>query len=200
VAECPYEKREDNGGKLIRKDKTKSLPHPKGMVALEEYPSDDDDDDTVASATVAIATTSPQKVSLFNAPNENHITKCLMAKGINQVTPIIKTNIASAPSLLNCVEDSDVGELNEHDLDKFLCTIKGEPKKHFVALLEQLGEATDLIESHEETISELQGHSRDYADEIAELSSTLEEERTLSLALEESYNDDCTKNAKETRS
>ena len=176
MAECPYEKREDNGGKLIRKDKTKSFPiknnfvkkpHPKGMVALEEYPSDDDgDDDTVATTTVAIATTSSQKVSLFNAPNENHITKCLMAKGTNQVTPIIKTNIATAPSLLNCVEDSDVGELNEHDLDKFLCTIKGEPKKHFVALLEQLGEATDLIESHEETISELHGHSRDYADEI----------------------------------
>ncbi|KAI4993705.1 hypothetical protein ZWY2020_008018 [Hordeum vulgare] len=116
-----------------------------------------------------------------------------MAKGTNQVTSIIKTNITSTPSLLNCVEDSDVGELNEHDLDKFLCTIKGETKKHFVALLEQLGEATDLIESHEETISELHGHSRDYADEIAELSSTLEEERTLRLALEESYNDDCTK-------
>ena len=62
VAECPYEKREDNGGKLIRKDKAKSFPnknnfvkkpHPKGMVALEEYPSnDDDDDDMVATTTV----------------------------------------------------------------------------------------------------------------------------------------------------
>ncbi|KAI4967122.1 hypothetical protein ZWY2020_030295 [Hordeum vulgare] len=115
------------------------------MVALEEYPSDDDDDDDmVATATVAIATPSPKKVSLFNAPNENHIAKCLMAKGIDQVTPIIKTNIATAPSWLNCVDDSDVGELNEHDLDKFMCTIKGEPKKHFVALLEQLGEANDL--------------------------------------------------------
>ncbi|KAI5021628.1 hypothetical protein ZWY2020_058358 [Hordeum vulgare] len=90
-------------------------------------------------------------------------------------------------------QGSDVGELNEHDLDKFLCTIKGEPKKHFVALLEQLGEVTDLIESHEETISELQGHRHDYADEIAKLSSALEEERTLCLALEESYNDDCAK-------
>ena len=27
VAECPYEKREDNGGKLIRKDKAKSFPN-----------------------------------------------------------------------------------------------------------------------------------------------------------------------------
>jgi hypothetical protein len=46
VAKCPYEKREDNGGKLIRKDKAKSFPNknnfakktpPKGLVAQEEY-------------------------------------------------------------------------------------------------------------------------------------------------------------------
>ena len=121
---------------------------PKGYG--EEYTSDDDDDDDmVATATVAIATHSPKNMSLFNAPNDNHIAKCLMAKGIDQVTPNIKTNITTAPSLLNCVDDSDVVELNEHDLDKFLCTIKGETKRHFVALLEQLGEANDLIESHE---------------------------------------------------
>ncbi|KAI5006420.1 hypothetical protein ZWY2020_033663 [Hordeum vulgare] len=136
-------------------------------------------------------------MSLFNAPNDNHIAKCLMGKGIDQVTPSIKTTITTAPSLLNCVDDSDVVELNEHDLDKFLCMIKGKPKKHFVALLEQLVEANDLIKSHEETISELQGHSRDYADEIAELSIALEKERTLRLALEESYNDDCAKLQKE---
>ena len=44
VAECPYEKREDNGGKLIQKDKPKSFPNknnftkktpPKGLVAQE---------------------------------------------------------------------------------------------------------------------------------------------------------------------
>ena len=49
--DCPYEKREDNGGKLIRKDKAKSFPSknnftkktpPKGLVAHEEYPSDDE--------------------------------------------------------------------------------------------------------------------------------------------------------------
>ena len=114
-----------------------------------------------------------------------------MAKGPNQVTPIIKTNIATAPSLLNCVDDSDVVELNEHDLDKFLCTIKGESKKHFVALLEQLGEATDLIESHEETISELQGHSRDYADEIAELTLALEKERSHRCMTPQEPNEEC---------
>ena len=54
VAECPYEKREDNGGKLIRKDKTKSFPSKnnnyakkaphKSLVVHEEYDSDDDED------------------------------------------------------------------------------------------------------------------------------------------------------------
>src|SRR6266496_6207982 len=69
VVDCPYEKREDNGGKLICKDKAKSFPSknnftkkipPKGLVALEEYTSDDDEEDTssegMAMATLAIGT------------------------------------------------------------------------------------------------------------------------------------------------
>ena len=52
ITDCPYEKREDHGGKLIRKDKTKS-PINKNfakkkpqhvLMAQEEYVSDDDDD------------------------------------------------------------------------------------------------------------------------------------------------------------
>ena len=35
---------------------------------------------------------------------------------------------------------------------KFVSKLKGDSKKHFVALLEQLGEANDIIESHEDTI------------------------------------------------
>src|SRR3989337_1907401 len=92
VVDCPYKKREDNGGKLIRKDKAKSFPNKnnfrkkvpqKGLVAQEEYNSDDDDasGEGFAMATVAIATSSPTLVSLFNAPNENLIPKCLMARG-----------------------------------------------------------------------------------------------------------------------
>ncbi|KAI4980967.1 hypothetical protein ZWY2020_021452 [Hordeum vulgare] len=201
-SDCPYEKREDNAGKLIRKDRAKSFPSkntfikktpPRGLVAQEEYTSDDDKDDTgregIATATVAIATSSP-KVSLFGTTNENHIAKCLMAKGINKVTPIIKTTLTTSPSLLDCVDNSEVVELDENEFDKFLCKIKGETKKHFVSLLEQLGEANDLIETHEDTISKFQEHSRDYADEIAELSIALEEECGLRLALEESRNVD----------
>jgi chromosome segregation ATPase len=68
--------------------------------------------------------------------------------------------------------------------------LKGKSKKHFVALLEQLGEANYMIEAPEETISKMQGHSHDYAHEIADLSITLEEEHSHRLALEESHNDD----------
>ncbi|XBI55345.1 hypothetical protein VPH35_037188 [Triticum aestivum] len=163
VAECPYEKREDNGGKLIRKDKAKSFPNksnftkktpPKGLVEQEEYNEDDDDDDedseTVSMASVAIATT--PRVSLFDSPNENITAKCLMAKATNK--------------------------------------LKGKSKKHFVALLEQLGEANDMIEAHEDTISKMEGHSRDYANEILDLSNPLKEERGHRLALVESYNED----------
>ena len=91
--ECPYEKREDNGGKLIQKDKAKSLLNksnitkktpPKGLVAQEEYNEDDDEDsESVAMASVAIATT--PRVSLFDSPNENITAKCLMAKATNKV-------------------------------------------------------------------------------------------------------------------
>ena len=44
-----------------------------------------------------------------------------------------------------------------------------------------------MIEAHEDTISKMEGHSRDYADEISDLSNALEEERGLRLALEESH-------------
>ena len=47
-----------------------------------------------------------------------------------------------------------------------------------------------MIEAHEDTITKMEGHSRDYADEISDLSNALEEERGLRLALEESHNVD----------
>ena len=105
VADCPYEKREDNGGKFIRKDKAKSFPNKnnfakktptRGLVVQEEYQEDDDDDENeeaMAMASVSIATT--PRVSLFDSPNENITAKCLMAKASNKVTPTSKP-----PSLL----------------------------------------------------------------------------------------------------
>jgi hypothetical protein len=116
-----------------------------------------------------------------------------MARGINKVTSNIKTSFTSNPSLMDCVNGKEEVKVDENEFDKFLGKLKGETKKHFVALLEQLGEANDIIESHEENITNLEGHSRDYADEIADLSIALEEERGLRSALEESQNVDVAK-------
>src|SRR4051812_30949863 len=200
VAECPYEKREDNGGKLIRKDKAKSFPNksnftkktpPKALVVQEEYNEDEDDDEdgeSSAMASVAIAMT--PRVSLFDSPNESITAKCLMAKATNKVTPNIKTTIINHPSSTNSIDEHEGTNVEENEFEAFMGKLKGKSKKHFVALLEQLGEANGMIEAHEDTISKMEGHSRDYADEISDLSNALEEERGLRLALEESHNDD----------
>lgn len=149
----------------------------------------------VATAFIAIATPSSPPVSLFDSPNENSITthKCLMAKASNKVTPHTKTIIPTNPSLIDCVRDNEEAKEEENEFDKFMGKLKGETKKHFVALLEQLGEDNAHIESQEETITKMEGHSRDYADEIADLSLALAEEQGLIVALEESQNLDLAK-------
>ena len=62
IVDCPYEKREDNGGKLIRKDKAKSFPNKnnfakktptRGLVVQEEYQEDDDDDENEEAMAMA---------------------------------------------------------------------------------------------------------------------------------------------------
>jgi hypothetical protein len=83
VAECPYEKREDHGGKLILKNKTKSPPkkpfmkkggskkkQPKFVfLTQEEYSgSESDEEETSTSEVAAIATTSTPPTSLFEYP------------------------------------------------------------------------------------------------------------------------------------
>ena len=122
--ECPYEKREDNGGKLIQKDKAKSFLNksnitkktpPKGLVAQEEYNEDDDDDEdgeSVVMDSVAIATT--PRVSLFDSPNESINAKCLMAKATNKVTPNIKTTIINHPSLMDCIDEHEGYNVEEN--------------------------------------------------------------------------------------
>src|SRR3954467_883638 len=155
VVDCPYEKREDHGGKHIRKDKSKS-PSSKTfvkkkprrvLVAHEEYFSDDEDneegDEIVATATVAIAMESPSSSSLFNSPNENpHIIhKCLMAK-TTSVTPPLTPFTPTNPPLFDCVEDIEEPKVQEgNEFELFMSKLKGEAKRHFVALLEKLGGA-----------------------------------------------------------
>src|SRR3954469_8376706 len=110
-------------------------------------------------ASIAIATT-PQ-VSLFDSPNENITAKCLMAKATNKVTPNIKTTIINNPSLTDCIDEHEGSNVEENEFESFMNKLKGKPKKHFVSLLG--GEANDMIEAHEDTISKMEGHSRDYA-------------------------------------
>jgi hypothetical protein len=72
------------------------------------------------------------------------------------------------------------------DLDLFVSSLHGETKVHFEILLDQHNEALELIEKNEEHIFEFEGHARDYANEIASLSQSLEEEQDLRLDLEAS--------------
>jgi hypothetical protein len=106
-------------------------------------------------ASVAIATT--PRVSLFDSPNENITAKCLMAKATNKVTPNIKTTIINHPSPTDSINEFEGANVEANKFEAFMGKLKGKSKKHFVALLEQLGEANDMIEAHEDTISKMEG-------------------------------------------
>jgi hypothetical protein len=54
-----------------------------------------------------------------------------------------------------------------------MSTFHGETKVRFEILLDQCNEALQLNEKNEEHIFELEGHARDYADEIATLTQSL---------------------------
>jgi hypothetical protein len=192
IAECPYEPREKNEGRLVRKDKSKvpykkpffnkKFPNKKStprivLVAHEEYSSDDDDEEEeeTSSQVAAIAIASPSSSSLFESPNENSSTrnaKCFMAK-LSEVSPSLSTktpNVNNDNASLSEVDDST-------PLTCFMANLKGETKMHFEGLLEKYLEANLLLEKKEE-------NERDYADEIATLNVALEEEHELRLSLE----------------
>ena len=76
-----------------------------------------------------------------------------MAKATNKVTPNIKTTIINHPSLTDSIDEHEGKNVEVNEFEAFMGKLKGKSKKHFVALLEQLGEANDMIEAHEETIS-----------------------------------------------
>ncbi|KAK1669936.1 hypothetical protein QYE76_058095 [Lolium multiflorum] len=103
VADCIFERREDNGGKLVRKDKFKSLSKgyskfssnsgdskasytkkTRAFIVREEYTSDEGEEhkDKEEREVAAIAISTPF-TSLFDPPNENLIVNnfhCLVAK------------------------------------------------------------------------------------------------------------------------
>ncbi|KAK1665502.1 hypothetical protein QYE76_053661 [Lolium multiflorum] len=107
VADCIFERREDNGGRLVRKDKFKSLSKgfskfssnsgdtkvsltkkPIAFIIREEYSSDEGEEhkdkgtNKEEREVAAIAISTPS-ISLFDSPNENLIVNsfhCLVAK------------------------------------------------------------------------------------------------------------------------
>ena len=53
--------------------------------------------------------------------------------------------------------------------------------------MEQLGGALALADEREDRIMELEEHSRDYANEIADLANVLEKEQSIRMSLEEAH-------------
>ncbi|KAK1691973.1 hypothetical protein QYE76_008670 [Lolium multiflorum] len=127
VADCPFEKREDNGGRLVRKDKSKSFSKgyskssskpgdnktsfnkkPRAFAIREEYSSDDGDDNDEKNSNMeeegvaAIAINTPSN-SLVNSTNENLVTNnshFLMAK-VSEVSPPPKPTSSSNASSID---------------------------------------------------------------------------------------------------
>jgi hypothetical protein len=199
IAECPYERVEDHNGRLVRKEmKSKSYPRNSdkkrvlpthALITQEEYLSGDDasDNEEIGRAAIAIAQPTPSS-SLFASANEskrtNHNATCLMAHA-TKVSPPLTPIIPKSLSLMDCVEQvGDNDDLNEMDI--FMSTLHGETKARFEILLDQCNEAIQINDKNDEHIFELEGHARDYADEIASLTQSLEEEHELRVALETS--------------
>ncbi|KAK1619040.1 hypothetical protein QYE76_024557 [Lolium multiflorum] len=139
VADCIYERREDNGGKLVRKSKFISLSKgfskfssnyddtkisstkkPRAFIIREEYSFDEGDEredkgKEGETATIAISTLS---ISPFDSPNENLITNtshCLVAKVLLEVEPLSEPT--SLPNTISIVvlDASSTNMLGDQD-------------------------------------------------------------------------------------
>jgi hypothetical protein len=159
------------------------------LTNQEEYPSGDvaSDDEEVGRAAIAIAKHTSSS-SLFASANEskhaNHNATCLMAHA-TKVSPTLTPIIPRGLSLMDCVETSDDKD-EPNEMDIFMSKLHGETKVRFEILLDQYNETLQLNDKNEEHIFELGGHAREYADEIATLTQSLEVEQDLRMALEAS--------------
>ena len=104
-----------------------------------------------------------------------------MAKASLVTTP------SSHTSPLPCSKDMSSLKVKQEivDMSKFLETMEGSTKVHVEAFMNQLGATHELVDEKEVIITEMLGHAREAADEIASLSQALEEEQTLREKLEE---------------
>ena len=145
--------------------------------------SSDDEEPTkggVAAIAIASTTSTPPKHSLFTSPNENVNPKCLMARAsaVTLPTPILSLDDASS---LNVKKEAV-------ELCEFLKDMDGPARTHMEACMSSLGKALETIDEKEDVIFEMLGHAREAANEIADLSLALDEERSLRARLLEEQN------------
>ncbi|KAE8771016.1 hypothetical protein D1007_57167 [Hordeum vulgare] len=125
-----------------------------------------------------------------------------MAKA-SKVSPTLNTNISV---VVDDDDDDDKDDGNDEDSDN-IASLKFKGEMSFRSLyknkvacsnfMEIMSIATEgkkyikelevHLEDHEATIETMEGHERDYADEIAELSQALENEQTTKESLEETF-------------
>ena len=114
---------------------------------------------------------------------------CLMARA-SKVTRSLEPNISCDDEDDDSEEDNDddIASLNEKGKMIFHALRKNKNAcSNFVEILTIVIESKKLIKEHEDTIFEMEGHAREYADEIADLKEALEEEQTTKESLEETF-------------
>jgi hypothetical protein len=107
----------------------------------------------------------------------------------SKVTPTLEPNISSDnENEDNEEEDDDLASLVEKSEIFFHAIHKNKIAcSYFYKILAIATESNKIIEEHENTIFKMQGHARDYADEIADLQEALEEEQTAKESLEYTF-------------
>ncbi|KAK1679379.1 hypothetical protein QYE76_040227 [Lolium multiflorum] len=139
VADCIYERREDNGGRLVRKSKFRSLSKgfskfssnsddtkisstkkPRAFIIREEYSFDEGDEreDKGKDGEVAAIAISTPSISLFDSPNENLITntpRCLVAKVLLEVEPLFEPTSSSNTISIVGLDASPTNVLGDQD-------------------------------------------------------------------------------------
>jgi hypothetical protein len=88
----------------------------------------------------------------------------------SKVTPTLEPSISSDDGEANEEEDDDFASLIEKS-EMFFHAIRKNKIAfyHFYKILAIATKSNKIIEEHENTIFKMQGHARDYADEIADL-------------------------------
>jgi hypothetical protein len=102
---------------------------------------------------------------------------CLMARS-SKVTPTLEPNISSDDENEDKEEDEDdLASLFEKSEMFFHAICKNKIAcSYFYKIWAIATESNKIIEEHDNTIFKIQGHARDYVNEIADLKEALEEE------------------------